>query len=623
MCRKTFIIAALSLGLVSCVEAVQSGSGAEGGIELSVTEINLDATGTADTDLAVTSGGSWTASVSAPWLTFDPTSGGAGETVVTVSGKPNDAVTSRSVDVLIFSDSESKIVRVTQSPRAVEFSCHVSATSVNFDHAYDYEPYDLSVETGEDPVELDLTEAPWLEAKGGKFTVPSNSKMTLTLCPKEPNYSHNPRTSIIRLTGRQTSQSVDVTVSQPASFQNEAESLHNLWRHTSNASSQSSWRNDMMLTANYGDKKGILSIESSINSDVDIMADDNRCTFKGMHAMDAILLRTPVKYIAAGTDVSAMLCLAQKTALAPRKWVVEYWDDEKWNEIRTFMTCNESTDYECSTVICDFTLSKPVENDYVKLRFRMLTNDASVINFMPASPWYGAALIINSGAPAIKDSKKILIYGNSFTYYWGSAFILKQLARSQGYRLDVRAHMDPSVPLITHARALSISKALAKEGGYDFALLQEQSTVHAEYADGKKTSALSEAQLLAGEIRAASPSCRIILENTWAYSKSSYMGYGSFSGFDEKLRKGCEEIAEGIQADISPINQAFAAARSSCPELKLLHTDGHHPSVYGTYLKSCVNYLTIFEGQFNGEPYLWELSEENVSKLIREAEKIQ
>ena len=115
---------------------------------------------------------------------------------------------------------------------------------------------------------------------------------------------------------------------------------------------------------------------------------------------------------------------------------------------------------------------------------------------------------------------------------------------------------------------------------------------------------------------ASSPACRIILENTWAYSKSSYMGYGSYESFDEMLRKGCSQIALAIGAEISPIGYAFEAARKNHTDIKCLHTDSHHPSVSGIYLKSCVNYLSIFGSERFDEPAEdGELSSDVASRL--------
>lgn len=618
--RLLFVMAVLSV-VMSCGEKVEQSDGKDGGINVSVNTVHLNASGVADTDLVITSDSRWSASVSASWLKLSPSSADSGQTTVLLSGTVNDSPSERTVDILIYSDTDSERITVTQDARDVEFSCTVSARTISFSHAYDYVPYELTVKTEEDAVELDMTGAPWVEIEGGVTSVPANTERKLKLVPSEPNYGRTERNAVILLVGRKTGESIQVAARQPGSFQDEEESLHNLWRLTSNTASSAAWRFDGVMTANLGDRKGMISVEASVNSNVEIMADNSNATVKGLRCGDALLMRTPVKDIPAGTDVTVMINISQKTTQAPREWVAEYWDDDRWNEIRKFVTCNESTNYNCATFIGDFVLTKPIVNDYVKVRFRMVSDETWVVNFINPSPWYGAALVVNKNAPAIRSTRKVLVLGNSFTYYWGSAFVLKQLARSQGCRLDIRTHTEGGISLLNHVRTYRLSKDIIKEGGYDAALLQEQSTLHSDFASGSYPSALNEAQLIAGEIRAASPSCRIILENTWSYSKNSYMGHGSYATFDTKLRKGCAEIAEGIGADISPINQAFESARSNCSELNLLHTDGHHPSRYGIYLKSCVNYAVLFGAEFNESPYIWELTEEEADKLIETVEK--
>jgi hypothetical protein len=374
-----------------------------------------------------------------------------------------------------------------------DFCCNVSQTSFSFDHAYDYAAADVTVINGEESVMLDLSQAPWMEIEGGRTVIESNSEVTFKIAPSEPNYSSSPRSGVIVLKGKYSGQTLEIDVTQPGSFQDADDSL-----------------------------KGILSLEHSMNSPVQILQDETGGAFTGIRPGDALLLRAPVKNLASGTDVSAMICIAHKTSGEKSKWVAEYWDEDMWNEIRTFVTCNDTLDCNYSTFICDFTLNQDVINDYVKLRFRLVSGQENAVNFIAPSPWTGAALEINAGCPAIKETKKILILGNSFTHYWGSPFVLKQLARSQGYQLDMRVHTEPLASLHEHNTVFTLSRDAINEGGYDYAILQENSITHAEYEDKVNTTALSETAALATAIKAESQSCIIFLENTWAYSQNDF-----------------------------------------------------------------------------------------------------
>lgn len=498
-----------------------------------------------------------------------------------------------------------------------DFYCNVSKTSFSFDHAYDYTPGELTVAIGEERVLVDISNAPWMEIEGDRTVIDPNSEVTFKIAPSEPNYSPSPRSGVIVLKGKYTEQSVEISVTQAGSYQDADESLANGWRLDSNLAPSDSWRNGKLMTANKGGLKGLLTLEHSINSPVQILEDDKRGTFTGIRPGDALLLRAPVKNLASGTDVSAMICIGHKTVGEKSKWVAEYWDEEMWNEIRTFTTCNDTLDFNFSTFICDFTLKKDVVNDYVKVRFRLVSGQEGAVNFIAASPWTGAALEVNSGCPAIKDTKKILILGNSFTHYWGSPFVLKQLARSQGHKLDMRVHTEPGVSLKEHSTDFTLSRDAINEGGYDFAILQEQSVTHAKYADKVNTTALSETNALANAIKAESQTCWIVLENTWAYSEDNYKGYGSYDVFYDKLVAGCTEIAQSVRLEVSPIATAFKRVTDTYPDINCLYTDGHHASRNGAYLKSCVNYLRLYGGEFNDNPYLGETTSSEFAQTLR------
>ena len=203
-----------------------------------------------------------------------------------------------------------------------------------FDHAYDYAPYALSAVTGDEIVVVDLSKAPWMEVEGDVAVIEPNTEVTLNLVPAEPNYSSSPRSGVIVLRGKYTGEFVEVAVTQGGSYQDIDESLLNGWRLDSELALPENWKKNATMMANTGDSKGLLTLEHSVNSDVTVIEDEKRGTFTGMRPGDAVLLRAPVRNLAAGTDVSAMINLGHKTAGGKSKWVAEYWDEEKWNEIR-------------------------------------------------------------------------------------------------------------------------------------------------------------------------------------------------------------------------------------------------------------------------------------------------
>ena len=465
-----------------------------------------------------------------------------------------------------------------------DFSITLSAESLTFDHAYDYAPSSMSVAIGEETVIVDLTRAPWMEVEGDVTVILPNTEVVLNFVPREPNYDADVRSGVICFKGKYTGKSKEVNVTQAGSYQDVRDTLDDV----------------------------ILTLEHSVNSDV-VRNDDG--TFAGMRPGDAVLLRVPVKSLATGTDVSAMVNIGHQAGGSKSRWAAEYWDEGGWKLVRKFSTCCDGDDFNHSTFICDFALTDQVDDDYVKFRLRLESGEDNTVYRIASSPWMGAAMEINSKYPAITDYRKLLVLGDSFTYCWGGPFILKQIARSQGHRLDIRVHTEHDASLAGHGNKYSLSDDAVNEGGYHVAFLQEKGGLHAEYADGKYAAALTDANELAKAVWLESATCKVLIENTWAYAHDNYMGYGSYEAFDARLQNGCDEIAASLRTEISPVGQAFARVRESHPDISCIYTDDYNPSQDGAYLKSCVNYLKIYGGEFHDAPYNGEASAENAAVL--------
>ena len=108
---------------------------------------------------------------------------------------------------------------------------------------------------------------------------------------------------------------------------------------------------------------------------------------------------------------------------------------------------------------------------------------------------------------------------------------------------------------------------------------------------------------MAAKVRTVSPECKAVVECTWAYEKEDCGSFGSLKAFDKYGRKGARLMAKAVgNAQVSPIAKAFEIVRRERPDINLYHTDKHHQSMLGSYLKSCVNYLLIFGEPFGDSP---------------------
>lgn len=197
------------------------------------------------------------------------------------------------------------------------------------------------------------------------------------------------------------------------------------------------------------------------------------------------------------------------------------------------------------------------------------------------------------------QSKKVLCIGNSFTYFFDSHEKLVEIAKSEGYEIKMRAVYEGGYTFNRHLHDLK-TLASIESGNYDYAFIQDQSQMHARYASDtvRWSLAKDDTKMLAARIRMYSPNVNLYLEHTWAYTAGDFGGFGSLEKFDEMLDQGANMLASNIESGVSPIGKAFAIARQERPDINLYEPDDKHQSAYGTYLKSCVNYLIIF-----GKPF--------------------
>lgn len=199
------------------------------------------------------------------------------------------------------------------------------------------------------------------------------------------------------------------------------------------------------------------------------------------------------------------------------------------------------------------------------------------------------------------DTLSALFIGNSFTFYFDTYSILQEIAASQGHKLNVRTAL---VGGYSFARHLVDPKTYAAiecfPDPYDYVFLQNQSQLNAQFAIDPDRFALvqTDAINLVERVREYSPEAYIILEATWASDVNSER-FESKDDFDRCMWTGTCYLADACYCDVSPIGLAFAHVRENYPEINLLYKDHHHQSLAGAYLKSCVNYLLIYGGDFD------------------------
>ena len=319
---------------------------------------------------------------------------------------------------------------------------------------------------------------------------------------------------------------------------------------------------------------------------------------------------------------------------APMEWVVEILDEGTWKAGETYKCYgpaeSKAKAYKYTSVHQTFRLKEPLA-DWIGVRLRAL--DGFVRPSKGAEKEGGVCLIgssylgaqlSNFGTTAPKDTLKVLCLGNSFTYYLGCPALLKEIAWKEGHYLDMAASLKGSWSMGLHL-SLETTDDHVAEGGYDYMILQDQSQAPARVGKDRKEydNLIRNMAAMAAKVRTNAPECKAIVENTWAYAKNDFGGFGSFEAFDKYGKKGAKLMAKATgNAEVSPIAEAFAKVRKERPDINLYHTDNHHQSLYGSYLKSCVNYLVIFKTPFGPAPADCLVEPEIASYLRKVAEQV-
>ena len=218
------------------------------------------------------------------------------------------------------------------------------------------------------------------------------------------------------------------------------------------------------------------------------------------------------------------------------------------------------------------------------------------------------------------DGRRVLLVGNSFTYFHDCDSMLLQISRSQGLNLALGEYLKGGQTFGQHINLPRTAEAIAA-GGYRFAFIQDQSSNAARYSRDKRKDVLENTKELKRRILQASPDCQVILERTWSFEGESFAGFGSLENLDRHIGKGVAEIARTADVWMSPIGVGFNTVRAERPDINLFDPDGKHQSAAGSYLKCCINYLVLTGKPFTGDVATCGVAPETAAYLQKVAER--
>lgn len=410
-------------------------------------------------------------------------------------------------------------------------------------------------------------------------------------------------------------------------------SAQNLWvfskKHT--AAFEKTWPQDHYIPATQNGNGRITAKDAQGNDLARYELDGDRAVAGPFKAGSYYLFEVPSDKLPAGSFVDFNATITIEDG-APMDWVLEVEDGGKWREGKTFRCYGPArgSAYRHTSLYQTFRLEEGVD-DMIRFRVRALEGYVRPSKgaekeggAMFVSGSYLGALINDFGTEAPKDTLKVLCIGNSFTYYCGTPAMLKEIAWSEGHFIDISASLKGGWTMAKHL-SLETTDDMIAEGGWDYMLLQDQSLVPAKVGRDPKGMAqqIREMEAVAVKVRTLSPECKAVVENTWAYWKYDFGSFKSLDDFDKNGKKGARILAKAVgNAEVSPIGQAFRIVRAERPDINLYHTDKHHQSVLGSYLKSCVNYLVLYGQPFGDSVSDCLLDPETAAYLRSVAERV-
>ena len=379
-----------------------------------------------------------------------------------------------------------------------------------------------------------------------------------------------------------------------------------------NSKMKATWETEHYLMATVSGQ-GIMKAETADGGDLaDYRVMNGRAAAGPFNTGDCFLFEIPAEGAQAGSFVSFDATLSANPG-APMHWVVEWKDGGRWVPGRQYVCYGPALgkDHKYTTVHQTYRLKDGPEDGRVSIRLRALDCavvppsegvDSDGMVMFVTSPYIGA-YIMDYGTVAPKDTTKVLCIGNSFTYYQSCPQMLKDIAWKEGHYLDVSASLKGGWSMGKHLTYPTTEDEIGR-GGYDVVILQDQSQSAAQVGSDRKKYAenVTNTVAMAQKVRSSSEDCRLLLECTWAYAGKNNGGFGCVTEFYKNAGKGIKVMARAAKADVSPIRDAFRLANIERPDILLFADDGYHQSIYGSYLKSCVNYLVLFGEPFGENP---------------------
>ncbi len=227
-----------------------------------------------------------------------------------------------------------------------------------------------------------------------------------------------------------------------------------------------------------------------------------------------------------------------------------------------------------------------------------MKNRIRILTFLLATTLAGIA----AAQKHTPDSINVLYLGNSYTYYHDLpktvAEIGTHIGQDQKIKIGYKAFTPGGCTFRRHLENPEVVAAI-KKGGWNYVVLQEQSSAPARDTQTVARETYPYAHSLDSLIHVYNPDAKVIFYMTWGHKdgcQSPHEGYplvDTYDGMQERLKTSYLEMTYANDAWCAPVGMAWKRVREERPYNTLYWPDCSHPSKLGSYLAANVIFSVI------------------------------
>lgn len=222
------------------------------------------------------------------------------------------------------------------------------------------------------------------------------------------------------------------------------------------------------------------------------------------------------------------------------------------------------------------------------------------------------------------EEKKVLIIGNSYTFYNDLPKTLQALSNKTKYPLKVDSYTAGAMSLRGFLDDPSHKKArqLVETGDYDWLILQDQSQTPAYKPDETMDSVRRWTEI------AKKNGTRVMLFLTWAHASADGKKITPLATMQEQTSttycKAAIANSDKTKIKVAPVGEAWALWYKENPDKPLHLNDMSHPNAGGTYLAACVIHASLTGKAVKGIPATLKLDKRSTLSVPKAlAKKMQ